>query len=70
MSKMFKSALIFNQNIGIWDVSQVTNMQEMFSQADEFQQNLNAWNISRVRNKEFMFDTLNMRNSIPDWYDN
>ncbi len=36
MNSMFQNATIFNQNIGGWDVSKVTNMSSMFQSASAF----------------------------------
>lgn len=45
MSYMFKSALVFNQNIADWNVAAVTDMTGMFSGAAAFAQNLSVWNV-------------------------
>ena len=43
MEYMFHSSFAFNQPIGQWDVSQVTNMQYMFQSAPAFAQSLESW---------------------------
>ena len=46
MSIMFWYAYSFNQNIGNWNVSNVTNMEKMFYEADLFNQDLGSWDVS------------------------
>ncbi len=48
MSRMFCSAEKFNQIIGNWNTSNVTNMEDMFLSAKEFNQNIGIWNTSNV----------------------
>jgi surface protein len=40
----------FNQPIGSWDVSKVTNMESMFHSTFTFNQNIGGWNVSGVTN--------------------
>ena len=40
----------FNQPIGSWNVSKVTNMESMFHSALSFNQNIGGWNVSGVTN--------------------
>ena len=42
---MFKGADVFNSDIGGWNVSAVTNMQEMFRNASAFNQDLTCWDV-------------------------
>ncbi len=52
---MFQDAENFNDDIGHWDVSDVTNMSEMFAGADAFNGDLSGWNVSSVTNMSGMF---------------
>ena len=46
MQSMFNYANDFNQNVGDWDVSAVTDMGYMFKQADAFNQDIRNWDVS------------------------
>ncbi len=52
---MFDNANGFNQPIGSWNVSNVTNMQQIFYNATAFNQNIDSWNVSNVTNMALMF---------------
>jgi surface protein len=45
----------FNDDIGGWDVSRVTNMAGMFEGAESFNQDIGGWDVSRVKNMRNMF---------------
>ena len=45
----------FNQPIGNWNVSKVTNMSRMFVGGTPFNQPLSGWNVSNVTNMSSMF---------------
>ena len=52
---MFQGADLFNQPIGNWDVSNVTQMDQMFYFAQDFNQDISNWDVSKVYNFKGMF---------------
>ena len=55
MRYMFCISTLFNQDISMWDVSNVTDMSYMFNCAREFNQPLNNWDVSNVTDMSGMF---------------
>ena len=49
---MFYDTNAFNQPLGDWDVSSVTDMNSIFYNANEFNQPLNNWNPSLEYNDD------------------
>ena len=46
MQSIFRRASAFNQPIGNWEVSSVTNFKHMFNEATSFNQDISDWNVS------------------------
>merc|ERR1719224_330902 len=69
MSYMFMNATAFNQSIGDWDVSKVTNMESMFQDAVSFNADLGRWKVSKVTNMYAMFSHARSFNqsSLANW---
>ena len=51
----------FNQPIGEWDVSNVTDMHAMFWYAITFNQDLSSWNVDNV------IDCMSFSGNTPSW---
>jgi surface protein len=68
MSHLFASAGNFNQPIGNWNVSNVTNMDWMFHYLPKFNQPIGNWNTSNVTSMMHMLHICSGFNQdITDW---
>ena len=58
----------FNDNIGNWNTSSVTNIASMFASASAFNQNIGNWNTSNITNMQGAFDSATVFNqNIGSW---
>ena len=48
MTEGFYQSNLFNQDISMWDVSKVTDMNYMFSDCKRFNQDLSSWNVRHI----------------------
>jgi len=68
MQYMFTGAVAFNQGIGSWNVSNVTNMLGMFASTTTFNQDIGSWNTSSVTDMQYMFSsTTTFNQDIGSW---
>jgi surface protein len=66
LSFMFEQST-FNQDIGNWDVSNVTNMNYMFAINSSFNQPIGNWDVSKVTTMTAMFERSSFNQPIGDW---
>lgn len=53
--RMFYDATLFNQDISMWDISQLINIESMFNQASSFNQDISSWVPKNVTEALFAF---------------
>jgi len=65
---MFYRNLVFNGDLGAWDVSSVTDMGSMFFGAQDFNKDIGKWPVSRVEDMSSMFYGASLFNqSLGGW---
>ena len=58
----------FNEDISLWDVSNVKNMYGMFYNCNTFNQPLNNWDVSNVTYMKYMFyNCISFNQSLNNW---
>ena len=68
MGSMFQGASSFNQDISIWDVSNVVIMISMFDEAENFNQDITQWNVaSLVHMSKMFFGASSFNQDISSW---
>jgi len=67
-SALISDVNAFNQPIGNWNVSNVTDMGNMFSYARNFNQNISTWDVSSVTEMNGMFSGTDAFNqNLSSW---
>jgi surface protein len=68
LADAFLNADNFNQNIGGWDTTNVTNMNATFANAGKFNQDISGWEVRKVTNMAAMFSrAFDFEQDIGDW---
>ncbi len=59
---------LVQQDIGNWDVSNVTNMNRMFKKASAFDQDISNWEVGNVNRMTQMFESATLFNQdLSNW---
>ncbi len=66
MNRLFQNKTEFNQDIGSWDVSLVTNTSYMFENTS-FNADISSWDISNVTTMYYMFKDSPFNQPIGEW---
>jgi surface protein len=65
---MFAINRIFNQDIGSWDVRNISDMRRLFIETDNFNQDISSWDVSNVYRMEEMFeDAISFNQNLSSW---
>lgn len=64
LNSLFSGATNFNQDISMWDVSNVTDFSYMFWNCFVYNQSLSAWDVSSATNMNYMFYNATSFNQV------
>ena len=68
LASMFQGCTSFNQDVSMWDVTNITNMSGMFNGAESFSQPLRWWDTRSVTDMSSMFiGAKSFNHAINDW---
>ncbi|WP_341225821.1 BspA family leucine-rich repeat surface protein [uncultured Arcticibacterium sp.] len=68
MSRMFKNAANFNDDLSSWRVGSVNDMQELFQDATAFNGDISTWDVQNVSNMNAIFrNATNFNSDISGW---
>ncbi len=68
LTRTFRGATGFNQDICGWDVSNVTTLRDTFMFAESFDQDIGGWNVSNVASlMQTFFGAVAFNQDIGDW---
>lgn len=62
LQAFFEGCKVFNRDVSMWDVSNITYFKSMFQNTKSFKQDLSDWNVESAKNWNFVFKWSLMEN--------